>query len=261
MIRVKMRPYRPITLATISITILCLLMGFSLANKPSLKTFTDLQKLSEKMAQKRYSSQVRLTLYASTESNEVLETRSMEINVWDNFYHYKTDEMEAFANNQVSISINHSKKIILVNPNTKTKKTTYTEQILPFIMDTGQNQLFTKSLVSSADGIKTYKFKSQLDDSNVDQLLFKIDTKQVKPISCEIYYANNLDKLLGKIKKGNNKQKPRMYMEYPTFEYPQKCNPDLFSFSHILRIDKANNVQLSNKYKNYELINYLKRNK
>ncbi len=234
---------------------------FSIKKKPIVNSYNELKQLSKKIAEKRYSARVKIMLFNDKSKSEILETRFMEMDCWDNFYHSKVNNMEYFVNKEYKITINHSEKIILVDKNYISKTNKSSNEFLPFIIDTGRNNIYDKEILENNGTTKTFLFKSKLAENKIEKLLIKVDCINTKPISCEIQYADNLNKLLGKVKKSETNKKPKIILEYTTFNYPQKINEKDFDFSEILTISKSKEIKLAAKYKTFELVNYLKKRK
>ena len=117
-------------------------LGFTFKSKPEIKTYVDLKKLSEKIANKRYTSKVKIFLYDDLSSKTPIEIKQMELTTWDQFMHYKTEFIEAYTNNEIVVSINHKNKIILINKNLFNKKNSQANSLLPFALDTNFNKMY-----------------------------------------------------------------------------------------------------------------------
>lgn len=250
------------TLLVILVIVCCVaipLNGFSSKKKPSVNQFIELKALSDKITKRRFTSKVKITLFEEASSSKVLETTTMEVYSWDNYYHYKANNMEGFSNKDYQILINYSEKIILVNKNFPSKNNSNNKSVLPFLIDSSKNQIFKKSVVKNDGLTKTFEFKSQLPDSKIDRMLFKINSQEVKPISCEIDYSDNMNNLLNSKQKKFSKKNPKMLIEYTSFNYPLKIQYSDFDFSNIMTISKKNDITLSNNFKKFELVNYLKK--
>ena len=243
--------------STLLLLISLFYIGFTFKGKPELKTYVELKNLSEKIANKRYTSKVNIYLYDDLSSKTPIEIKQMEMTTWDQFMHYKTEFMEAFTNNEMMVSINHKNKIILINKNLFNKKNSQANSLLPFALDTNINKMYKISVFNNETAQKTFVLTNQIDGNSISKMLFKIDTKQIKPMSCEIFYAEELDQLVGKIKPKKENKKPRLLMDFAVFEYNTKFNADQFKFNDILISMNNKNFKLTEKYKDYELHNNL----
>lgn len=242
----------------LTILLLCLPnFSYSAKDKPVLKTYIELKELSQKIANKRYSTKINILLYKDNSTKEILESKQMEIYTWDKFLHYKAEDIEAFSNNEMVMTINHRKKLILLNPNLLKNKNASTQALLPFTLDTTIGKIYKIELLKEETSSKTFVFKNQLDGNKINKMLFKIDSKEIKPITCEIYYASNLNTLMGNFKNKSLNKEPKMIFEFTKFDFTTKFIASDFDFSKIIIAEKSNKFRLTDKYKNYELVNNL----
>jgi hypothetical protein len=129
------------------------------------------------------------------------------------------------------------------------------QNLLPFSLDTTQSKMYKIALLKTEEQFKTFEFKNQIEGNKINKMVFKIDAKEMKPVTCEMYYAENLSELLGKYKKEKSNKTPRMLFEFKNFIFSSKFNAKDFDFSEVLIVEKANHIKLAANYKNYELVN------
>jgi hypothetical protein len=166
---------------------------------------------------------------------------------------YKIGDMERFENKKFKIIANHEEKLIIVQPNLDT------DDGKGYNMDPELQKILAVTDNVQMEDKGTYWLLSMplaLDD--IERVNMSVE-KSTYFISKAIIYYRNLVRLDIE-NKDMLEEKPRLEITYKADTSPKFAKNDL-SQDYYIRSSSGNKIQLSEQFKNYELVNYCEKPK
>lgn len=219
-----------------------------------------MESFRQKLNGKRYSTELQLKFFSTQQSPIPLQTKSMEIQVFDKYLHYLAGSIEVFTSPKWIINIDHAQKTILINSVFK-RGTQILKKSELTIYDSLLLNYFDAKLIEKKENISKFRIIPKGSNQKIKSAFFTINMENLTPVSIDLNYAVSFQDLFQLYSFGNEQygvdvsSKPRLLIEYKKFKYVVQFNKNYFDFEPFV-VYSRKSWSLGKKAQNYKLIDY-----